>query len=315
MIRAGESGRLVALRCMLLDRIAAELDESLRERGVESILLRGPSIVRHLYPHQQLRGYADVDLLVGPGASETAQEVLTAHGFRLLDEIGRTPQDRPAWSRTWFRDGDGAFVDLHHTIVGAAVDQATVWTVLSEHVEPLEVSYRTLNGLDLDATAAIVALHAAQHGRGMTRTLDDLDHALERLGFETWRHAADVAAALGALAAFGTGLRLDPRGGAVAERLGLPTEASTEVVLRATTPPPTALGFEWLARKKGILPKAVFLAGKLLPPVDFMRAWSPLARRGRLGLALAYIWRPMWLAWNAVPGLRAWIAADRKARR
>ena len=41
-----------------------------------------------------------------------------------------------------------------------------------------------------------------------------------------------------------------------------------------------------------------------------MRWWSPLARRGRLGLALAYPWRIAYLLRQTGPGIRAW----RKAR-
>src|SRR4051812_44549725 len=124
---AHPQGVFVAARCMHLDRLAVELSETLRERNAESILLRGPSIVRHLYTSSEQRGYADVDLLVAPENQVLAQEVLVAHGFRLMDEIGRTPDDRPAWSRTWFRERDAAYVDLHRTLVGAGVEPGQAW--------------------------------------------------------------------------------------------------------------------------------------------------------------------------------------------
>ena len=40
---------------------------------------------------------------------------------------------------------------------------------------------------------------------------------------------------------------------------------------------------------------------------EYMRWWSPMARRGRLGLSIAYLWRPFWAcaqAARAVPALR-----------
>jgi hypothetical protein len=308
-------GFFVAARCMHLDRLAVELTDSLRDYGADSILLRGPSIVRHLYDVGETRGYADVDLLVAPESQEVADRVLIEHEFRLLDEIGRTAEDRPAWSRTWFRDRDGVYVDLHRTLVGAGVAAATTWSVLRQHVEGLEVSNQMLNGLDLDATAAIVALHAAQHGRGTRRTVKDLARALDRLSPDTWQAAAELAHDLAATAAFAAGLRLLPEGREVAKRLRLPDDITTEIALRASTAPPTALGFDWLAQKRGARAKTHFLLRKLVPPIDFMRAWSSLARNGTwMGLVVAYVWRPIWLMLHAGPGLRAWLQARRATR-
>ena len=50
---------------------------------------------------------------------------------------------------------------------------------------------------------------------------------------------------------------------------------------------------------------------KLFPPVTFLRHWSPLARRGRLGTLIAYAWRPMWVMVRALAAVRAWLRAHR----
>jgi hypothetical protein len=299
---------------MYLDRVAADLIGQLEARGVPSLLLRGPAIIRHLYSGAEPRTYADIDLLVAPELDAAAHAVLRENGFELRHEVGGTRDDRPAWSRTWFRDADGVYVDLHRTIVGVDADASTVWSVLSAHAEGFELSRRVVRGLDADATAAIVALHAAQHGAGESRTLNDLARALDRLPAASWFAAGAIAEQLAALPAFAAGLRLLPQGAALAERLTLPDQASTAIILRATTAPPTALGFDWLASRPGVGAKAAFLAGKIVPPVEFMRDWSPLARRGSVGLAAAYAWRPVWLLAHAFPGMRAWLEARREAR-
>jgi len=46
---------------------------------------------------------------------------------------------------------------------------------------------------------------------------------------------------------------------------------------------------------------------------DFMRWWSPLARRGRLGLTVSFLWRPLWFLGHAGPAYLAWRRARREA--
>ena len=52
-----------------------------------------------------------------------------------------------------------------------------------------------------------------------------------------------------------------------------------------------------------------------LPPVSFIRAWSPLATRGRVGLVAAYAYRPLWVLWHAGPSLWALARTRMSARR
>jgi hypothetical protein len=54
---------------------------------------------------------------------------------------------------------------------------------------------------------------------------------------------------------------------------------------------------------------------KLVPPATFMRKWSRLARRGRIGLLLAYLWRPLWLVGRTPRAMAQWRQARRAAGR
>ena len=54
---------------------------------------------------------------------------------------------------------------------------------------------------------------------------------------------------------------------------------------------------------------------KLFPPAAHVRAWSPLARSGRLGLAAAYVGRPFWVLARAAPASIAVWRAHRTATR
>jgi hypothetical protein len=302
-----------AARSLQLDLTAAEVGTALAEADVSCILVRGPSLTRWLYPQNQSRNYIDVDLLVAPDRFATAERALESLGFAHVPTMMQRSDDRPVHARTWYREADWAAVDLHRTIIGARATDAVVWDTMRRETKSILVGGRQLEGLNAAATALVVALHVAQHGRQTPKPLDDLRQALERLPQATWKEAARLARQLDATESFGVGLRLLPAGKSLADDLGLPMTLTAESTLRAGTPPPTALGFEWLTHVPGTRAKVRLLAGKLVPDTEFMHAWSPLARRGTLGLALAYLWRPLWLAWHAPRGYLAWISARRKA--
>jgi Uncharacterised nucleotidyltransferase len=305
---------LSAAASLHLDAVTAEVVGALREDRVDSILLRGPAIARWLYDDETSRGYVDVDLLVPHADLARAEAVLSGLGFSDLTVEGVLADDRPTHAHTWARRRDGAAVDLHYTVLGVGVEPNRAWALLSGETETLSVTGTTLGILSTPARVVVVTLHAAQHGVAVGKPLDDLARALELLPDRVWADAAVLATRLEATPAFATGLRLLPAGEAIASRLGLPVTRSVETTLRASTPPPTALGFDWLARTPGLKSKARLLARKVAPDAAFMRAWSPLARRGRAGLIGAYAWRLLWLARHAGPGFLAWRRARKAAR-
>jgi hypothetical protein len=85
-------------------------------------------------------------------------------------------------------------------------------------------------------------------------------------------------------------------------------------MLRAERAQAPALTFDRLARASGARERLAIVGHKLLPPPTFMRHWSPLARRGRAGLLLAYGQRLMWVAKTAPGAARAWRHARRAAQ-
>jgi hypothetical protein len=287
---------------LALDSAAVDVVAGLRDRGVRSILLRGPAIANRLYVDRP-RAYEDVDLLVAPTDVEAVEEAVRAAGFELTA--------RDVHAAPWVRARDGVTLDLHTTLVGVGADAHTVWDELGRATEPLALPRGEVDVLRPPGLALNVTLHAAQHGIEGGKSLEDLARAIERLSEETWREAAGLAERLDAVPALATGLRLLGSGAALAERLGLPWERSRELSLRAGSAPPTALGFWRLAETPGARNKARLVAGEIAPSPAFMRAMYPVARRGGVGLVAAYLWRPLSLARQAGPGFLAW----RRARR
>jgi Uncharacterised nucleotidyltransferase len=292
-----------AARRLAIDGTAARVVEALASAGVRCILLKGASF-SDLYEGARL--YNDIDLLVAPETLETAEAALARLGFELRD-------DDPH-SRIWRREG--LDVDLHTTIVGVHVEAERLWEVAASHAEPISVGGAPVEVLDSPARALHVVLHAAQHGLNEQKPREDLRRALARVSRETWDKAAALAVELEAQASFWAGLGLEPEGRELQVALQLEEGTRrTETELRATTAPPTSVGLLRLAETKGMRAKTALVAREAFPSAFFLRTWSPLARRGPLGLAIAYVWRPVWILLQLGPALAAIMRARRAARR
>jgi len=297
-----------------VDRVTAEVLDALRSHGVECVLLKGPVLAGWLYADGAARSYVDTDILVSPPAFPKAQRVLAEIGFSTYVD----DSDTPGWRQVahhWRRATDGANVDLHRTLVGVGVSDGELWDALAADTVPIDFRGRSVRSLALPARALHIALHAAQHGVRGGKHLDDLERALAQIDFQVWAAARTLAARLGATGAFATGLRLSEPGRRLAERLALPADRSVETALLAGGSVPGALGWHYVASARGVVPRARIVARKLIPTPRFMRKWSPLARRGRRGLAAAYVARVGWVLVRVVPGFVAWRRARRGAGR
>jgi hypothetical protein len=312
MALADATIRAVA-RGLAADVAATQVLAALGERQIPSLLLKGPGIARLLYGEDEVRGYSDVDLLVSPADQRRAAGVLTELGFAPLVADGELRGHRPLHATEWVR-GDGASVDLHFTISGARASADHVWETLRAHVVALDLGAIEAEAPDVAGVALLVALHAAHHGAGFEKCRSELRRALDRLPEETWREAAALAEDIEAGPAFAAGLSIDPRGAELAARLGLPSDLPVDVALRASGPPPLALGLEWLSRAPGARAKAGLVARTAFPTPGALRAWRPRARRGRRSLAVAYVTHPFWLARHLPPSALALRRARRELR-
>jgi hypothetical protein len=223
----------------------------------------------------------------------------------VLGDAHALEQDEHA--RVWRRANHD--VDLHRTFLGIGAPPAVAWEVLTRDTAPFAVGGTTVQVLGVPARTLVVALHAAASGPHFPKPLADLSRAVASVDFEIWQRAADLAARVDAAAALAAGLRLDEQGRELARRLDLPTAVPLDVALRASAAPPLAVDLVRAAQTPGIGPKLRLVGRKLVPTPALMRVWSPLARRGRAGLAVAYVARPLTLIRHAPAALAAIRAA------
>lgn len=299
-----------AATTLMVDHATADVLLAFRAAGVEALLLKGPSIARWLYRDGAPRPYLDTDLLVPPADAMEAGRVLTRMGYvPQLDERRMPDWWRPHAS-VWVNPDQGTTIDIHYTLQGLRVDAEHAWAALSRDTETLDVAGASAVVLSGPARVLYVALTATNDGpSGMAMT--DLERALDQVPEATWRRAAALASELGAMDALFGGLTQRREGAALAARLGVEGERSVEMRLRSIGGPREALTVDEIARTRGPRQRVRITRDKLFPSPTYMRYWSWLARRGLVGLSLAYGYRLLWIAKKTIPALVAWRQAHR----
>ena len=299
--------RLITARSLSIDLLAAEVVTALAAARVRAVLLKGATIATWLYADGDARAYVDVDLWVAPDQFEAAEAVLASLDF-TAPLAGASDLEQDEHARVW--RSERGLVDLHRTFLGIGASQETAWAVLTAETVTMMVGGTTVEALGVPARTLLVALHAAASGPHQTGPLADLARAVASVPEATWRDAADLARRVDALPALVAGLRLDERGRILADGLGGVGPVPLDVALRAAAAPPLAVDLARLAALPGVGPKLRLAARKAVPTPALMRVWSPMARRGRLGLVAAYGWRPVVMAWR----MPAALGAVRRAR-
>jgi hypothetical protein len=304
-----------AIRTLALDRLTADVVTEFRDRGIRSILLKGPALARWLYADKEWRGYADCDLLVSPQDVPAAEAVLERMGFER-EGLHSIEGDWQKYSSAW-TGPRASNIDLHHTFIGVGVPAPEFWRIMSEGTERMRVAGVEVEVLRPAARVLALVIHVAKDGSRRGKARHALAHAVQRLPIKLWVEGAEVAARLDATEAFAAGLRVEASGRALAARLNLSEAAPpVDVAIRLEGgAPPLAAGMHWLLTSRGWRHKVVVVLRKLVPPPTFMRAWSPLARKGWPGLALAYLGRPIWVMLRAVPAAQIVWRARREERR
>ena len=293
-----------------VDLVTAEVLAAMHDAGIRPLVLKGPAFTRWLGLQDGQRPYGDTDLLIRQQDADAARGVLHELGFRY-GAGEAAPEDHPGERWHWARDH--AEVDLHASLIGMECPAEASWALLSRDAGTMEICGQQADVPNRAANALIAALHAAQHGRAEQRPLDDLSRALAREEQPTWTAAAELAREAGAEAAFALGLRLLPKGAVMAEALELGQSSTVAERLRASTPPPMALGIERLANTRGLGAKAKLLFREAFPGPAWMRVVDPAARGGRRRLWSAYARRWARIVTGAGPAVRAWYAArDRR---
>jgi hypothetical protein len=287
-------------RNFAVDALTTEVTGAFGREGIETLVLKGPVLARWLYPGE-VRPYVDCDLMVAPEHRARAVGVLERLGFAEHCPWMPTPLSLDPGGTAFNRRG-GGMVDLHCQLPGLDGDPDAIWGRLAASAERQVIAGVELRVPDRDTMLLHVVLHAAHHANQVDgKPLEDLRRALARVEESKWSSALELARAYRGIPAFATGLRLLPEGGDLARRLNLGEVRSLQHEIRREDNVIAEELYALLAADVGIGRKLAIAASDVFPRPDYMRWWSPLARRGKLGLAGAYVWRVIWVIGQA-PG-------------
>jgi hypothetical protein len=304
----------------VVDAAAAEVLAAFDENGVDALLLKGRALGALLYEVGERTGYADVDLLVAPPHLSTAEHVLSVLGYsvdeanRGIDDIGGIAHAR-SWVRVDRGPLDQRIVDLHSQMPGSRTSPAIAWEALTAQRTWIEVGGYRAATLNRCGQALHLAIHAAQHGPGFDRTLDELSLGLSRWPAEVWVSAAALARRIEATPAFAAGLRLLPEGAALASRLELPATAQLDWTIRNRGERPRGtLQLQALGELDSFGERLDLARRSLLPPRAWIIQEYHWARAGGPLIVAAYAFHWMRLPQWAARAWRHRLQARRAAR-
>jgi hypothetical protein len=285
---------------LLLESVAGEIVEELRRAGHGSLLIKGVTIGRWLYPDEP-RGYSDVDVLVEPASFEACERVLAELGFERSALERAFGAGGPTHASTWIRGS--VPLDLHKTVIGLGVSPFEAWSALSEATERWAVGSHDVEVPAVPARALLLTLHLAQHGPDFAQTREDLRRALGLVSEAEWADAAALARRLGAEASMASGLATVEGGPELCGTLGLRSGGAVRV--EGSSAFHIAQGLAWFSEVRGTRARAAFAARKLFPSPALMRARVEWSRSGPTALGVAYLARLARLAVHAPRG--AWV--------
>jgi len=172
----------------------AELRRVLDAADVPWLTFKGPTL-SSLYPHPDLRGYTDLDVLVAPAAFRDAVTALLAAGWPFV-EAPADLERRPPVGELHLRGPAGTPVDLHWHLFYRADHLSRSRLDAGALVAARQHTWIGTTGvatLPLGAHLVYVCAHAADGGGNRLRWLTDVAHLASRASADDWSSVVETS--------------------------------------------------------------------------------------------------------------------------
>ena len=189
-------------------------------------------------------------------------------------------------------DGDRECIDLHRNLTGVSAPDELVWDTLEANAVPLAVGGVMARVLNYRALALHLVLHSVQHS-GHGHTAEDLHRVVNSLPVEEWDEVVDLASRLGVTEGLARGLRLDPDGARLADRLRLPFPSPDSSTFWYASAPRGSWSLAMLGSAATLREKVLWIRWTVLPSPARIRSGIyhvPTGRKWALVVAYARWW-------------------------
>jgi len=282
---------LAATRRLAIDRVTVEVVSAFDAADLPSILLKGVSIARWLYPRGG-RSYRDTDLLVPAHRFAEAEAILGDLGFTPRSGFTDRDVDPERTARAYGRaQGPGPVdvVDLHVNLPHLDRSDDELWQLLYSHSEVIALGAAGVRVLDHIGLALHIALHAVHHEFEF-HTSEDLRRAIGSLTIEEWGEVCGLARQLDVVDVVAFALRHDAAGAVIADRLELAERPMDDTCYWPKFAPPGAEALTKLRSAHTPREVMALVRERVLPTARKVRHYYRLGpAQPRRALVVAYL--------------------------
>jgi len=177
--------------------------------GIPAVPFKGPALSVRLYGDLSLRGFGDLDIMIGERDALRARRLLIDRGYAPeWVETGELNQFlREKHEMLLYRVDGKVRVDLHWRFTSRSACLAGDPDRLLQHLETISIAGEDVRSLRLETYLLLLSMHAAKHRWVQLKFICDIAEILAAPDLD-WHYVLYEADDLGLKRALGTGLLL-----------------------------------------------------------------------------------------------------------
>jgi len=181
----------------------------LNSLGIPALPFKGPALAVRLYGDLSLRGFGDLDIVIGEGDVLRVRRFLIDRGYAPASvETGELHQFLREHHELLLYRADGKVrLDLHWRFTGRAACLEGDPERFLQNLEKISIAGEEVRSLRLETYLLVLSMHAAKHRWVQLKFICDVAEILAVPDLD-WHHVLQEADELGLKRALGTGLLL-----------------------------------------------------------------------------------------------------------
>jgi hypothetical protein len=182
----------------------------LDSQGIPAVPYKGPALAVRLYGDLSLRGFGDLDIVIGERDALRARHLLIDRGYApalQLDSGELNQYLRDNHEMQFCRPDRNVRLDLHWRYTSRSACLAGDPERFLQHLETISIAGKEVRSLRLESYLLLLSMHAAKHKWAQLKLICDIAEILTVPDLD-WHYVLHEADDLGLKRALGTGLLL-----------------------------------------------------------------------------------------------------------